>query len=162
MRQIIDRLEDLYDEGKQAWQRSKLPRKKANRKSTPNPVRAVLEALGDKAPDAPKTIDVTSTEMVEREGEPAYLQVCFAAIDRLKKLLHLEELNYPPQAGRRRPLATSPPSAMRWPRCLPPTPPMCPTTNLPRRGSPPPPPPGPPPRYARMTRPFWDEWGYAW
>ncbi len=37
--------------------------------------------------------------MVEREGEPAYLQVCFAAIDRLKKLLHLEELTRPKPAA---------------------------------------------------------------
>jgi predicted transcriptional regulator len=62
-------LEHVVDEALQAWERSKLPRKRARRSSTSG----VLDGTGN-----PAAVDATDVE--QRDGDPAYLDAAMAAL----------------------------------------------------------------------------------
>ena len=80
---VLEQLEHVADEAMQAWERSKKPKKKASRRS------AAVSSTGVAGADQ------THTEVIEREGEPAYLSAYYAAIDRIRSLLHLDERSRP-------------------------------------------------------------------
>jgi hypothetical protein len=71
------------DEAIQAWERSKKPKRKSARRTSG----------GASSPSA--SDGQTTVELIEREGEPAYLAAFLASIDRIRQLLHLDDRTRP-------------------------------------------------------------------
>lgn len=84
---LLEQLEHVADEALQAWERSKKPKKKASRKSGLSVVGTDGETTAGQ--------DQTMTEIVEREGEPGFLNAYFGAIDRIRTMLNLDARTIP-------------------------------------------------------------------
>lgn len=78
----IAQLNYVKDEALQAWERSKKPKKKASKRT------GAKSSKGEGGAGA--TDESQTTEVVERDGDVAYLATFYAAVDRLSRLLHLE------------------------------------------------------------------------
>lgn len=72
---LLGQLSHIADEAMQAWERSKKPRKRAR------------QGQGGGEGDKP----TTQTEIIERDGDPAFLAAYHATFDRIVKLLALED-----------------------------------------------------------------------
>jgi hypothetical protein len=78
----LGQIEFVIDESGQAWGRSKLPRKRASR-------RTATDGQGGADGDG-KGAEVSTVESIEQTGDPAYLDRFMAGWDRKNKLLGLD------------------------------------------------------------------------
>lgn len=80
---LLGQLHHVADEALQAWERSKKPKKRGSQRTGGK----------DGKPGATST-----TEVIERDGDPAHLQTYHATFDRIVKLLALEDRFRPKSA----------------------------------------------------------------
>ena len=79
---MLGQLQHAADELMQAWERSKAPKKRAGKRSKPT-----FDVSGK--PGHPE--EVTTSEVIERDGEAVYLLAYQSTLDRIVKLLALED-----------------------------------------------------------------------
>ena len=98
---LVEQLDHVLDESLQAFERSKQPRKVASRTVADNPASFEEDPWNpDDAPGGtkkkiPPTLTTSTTQVEERDGNPAFINAFYAGTDRLRKLLNLDELTKP-------------------------------------------------------------------
>lgn len=76
---LLGQLHHVADEALQAWERSKKPKKRGSQRT------------GGKGSKDGKPESTSTTEVIERDGDPAFLATYHATFDRIVKLLALED-----------------------------------------------------------------------